>query len=134
MTLDRKEQSLEDQWNLAHLDALQRRQRLGLAGEEAGVLGDAYHGEHLDEMRGEAVGVDLLAGVGGFDEQLDDQRDAARIDVVDLGEVQQDELVRGFGQRLVGAQNRVLRSAGYVSFKTKDGHRVSGWGGELVNV
>ena len=113
---------------------LQRRHGLGLAREEPGVLGDPNHREHLDEVSRKAVGVDLLAGVRGFDEQLDDQRNPALIDVIHLGEVQQDELVRGFGQRLVDTKNRFLRGAGYVPFKTQDGHRVSGWGGELVNV
>src|ERR1035438_1152611 len=47
---------------------LQRRQRLGLRGEEAGVLGDAHHGKDLGEVRREAEGVDRLAGVRGLDQ------------------------------------------------------------------
>jgi len=42
---------------------LQRRESIGLGGEEAGVLGDAYHGEDLGEVRRESEGVDFLAGV-----------------------------------------------------------------------
>ena len=60
----------------AHLE-LERGERLRLAGKQPGVFGDADHGEDFGEMGGEAVGIDLLAGVRGFNEQLDHQRDAA---------------------------------------------------------
>jgi len=63
---------------------LERRERFGLRGEQACVLGDADHGEDLGEVGGEAEGVNLLAGVIGFHEELDDEGDAARVDVVDL--------------------------------------------------
>jgi hypothetical protein len=56
---------------------LQSSHSLSLAREQPGVLGNPDHGEHLDEVRRKPVGVDLLAGVRGFDQQLDDQRDAA---------------------------------------------------------
>ncbi len=83
---------------------LQRRERLGLGGEQAGVLGDAHHGEDFGEVRREAEGVDLLAGVRRLNQHLDDERDAAGVDVVHFGEVQQDELGRLLGQRLVGCR------------------------------
>ena len=67
------EQKALDGWGTV----LERRQRFCLGCEEAGVLGDADHGEDFGEMGGEAVGIDLLAGVRGFNEQLDHQRDAA---------------------------------------------------------
>ena len=65
---------------------LQRRQRLRLGGKESGVLGDAHHGEDLGEVRRKPEGVDLLAGVRGLDQHLNHQRDAARVDVIHLGE------------------------------------------------
>ena len=60
----------------AHLE-LERGERLRLAGKQPGVFGDADHGEDFDEVRRKAEGVDFLAGVGGLNQQLDDQGDAA---------------------------------------------------------
>jgi len=113
---------------------LQRRHRLGLAGEKAGVLGDADHGEDFGEVRRQAERIDLLRGVCGLDQHLDHERDAARIDVIHFCKIQQNQLGRIFGQRLVGSQHRVLRGAGDIARKTQDADRVPGRGSNLVNV
>lgn len=88
--------------------SLESGEGLGLGGEEVGVFGDADHGEDFDEVGGEAEGGDFLGGVGGFNEELDDEGDAAGVDVVDLGEVEEDELDVVFGQGLVGAEDGVF--------------------------
>ena len=67
-------------------------------------------------------------------EQLDDQSDAAGVDVINFREVQQDELGRVLGQRFVGAEDGIFRGAGDIALKTEDGYRIAGGGLELVNV
>jgi hypothetical protein len=51
------------QSELAVEQLLQGLERVGFVGEELRVLGDAHHGEDLGEVRREAEGEDLLAGV-----------------------------------------------------------------------
>jgi hypothetical protein len=62
--------------------------------KQPGVLGNAHHGEHLGEVRRKPEGIDLLARVRCFDQHLNHQRDAARVDVIHLGKVQQNQLGR----------------------------------------
>ena len=76
--------------------------------EQTSVLGDADHSEDLDEVRRKAEGTNLLASVGRFNEQLDDESDSTGIDVVDLGEIENDTADVVFGQGLIGAQNGFL--------------------------
>jgi len=111
---------------------LQRGESVVLGWEEAGVLGDAYHGKYLGEVRGEAESIDLLAGVRSFDEHLYDEGNAARVDVINLGEVEQDELGCFLGQRLVAAEHRIFGGAGDVALEAEGGHIVPGWGSQLV--
>ena len=77
-------------------------------GKQARVLGDAHHGKDFGEVRRQAEGAHILPRVRGLDQQLDHQRDAARVDVIHVREVQQDELGGLLGQRLVGAQDRIF--------------------------
>jgi len=63
---------------------LQRSQRLSLRGEESRVLGNAHHGEDLGEVGGKAEGINFLPGVVGFHQELDNERDSARVDVIHL--------------------------------------------------
>src|SRR5579863_10383737 len=117
----------------AGTQVLQRCQGFSLRGEQARVFGDADHGEDLGEMWGETEGVDFLAGVGRFHEELDDERDAAGVDVIDLGEIEEDQFDSGFGQRLICAQYGLLGGAGDIPLKAEDAYRVPGRGSELVN-
>jgi len=110
------------------------REGFGLGGSEGCIFGDADHGEDFDEVRREANGEDLLAGSFGFNEELDDEGDAAGVDVVDLGEIEQDELDAVLGQGLVGAQDCYLGRAGNVSLEAESGNRLAGRRGELVDV
>ncbi len=104
-----------------------------LVWEEVSVLSDADHGEDLLEVSREAEGVDFLARVGSFDHDLDDEGDAAGVDVVDFGEVEEDDVDLVFGKGLVGADDGVAGGAGDVAFETDDGNRMAGGRGELVD-
>ena len=72
-------------------------------------------------------GIDLLSGVRGFDQQLDHQRDAAGVDVIHLGKVQQNQLHIALGQHLVSAQDRIFRGAGDIALEAQDDDRMPGW-------
>jgi hypothetical protein len=65
---------------------------------------------------------------------LDHQRDAAGVDVIHLGKVQQNQLHVALGQRLVSAQDRIFRGAGDIALEAQDDDRMPGRGSELVNV
>src|SRR5260370_30309032 len=80
----------------------------GLVGVERGVLGDADHGEDLGEVRGETADGDGLAGFAGLHEDLDDERDAGGVEVFHAFEVEQNMLVGGFIEGLVGSDDGVL--------------------------
>ena len=120
--------------SVAGVCCLDSGEGFGLCGEETRVLGDANHRKDFDEVRGKAEGRDLLAGVGSFNEQLNDEGDAARVDVIHLGEIEHDLLDVVLGEGLVCAEDRILRRAGNVPLEAEDGDRSSGRGSELVNV
>ena len=99
---------------------------------EGGVLGDADHGEDLLEVGAEAEGADLLSALAGGDHHLDDQRDAAGVQVFDLGKVQQDAL-DGVGQAFVGAHDGRLRGAGDVAREAQHGDGIAAWRGQFFD-
>jgi hypothetical protein len=92
----------------------------GFVGVERGVFGDAYHGEDFLEVGGEAEGLDLLAALAGGDHHLNDESDAARVQVLDLREVEDDAL-DVVGETFVGAEDGGLGGAGDVPGETEDG-------------
>ena len=68
---------------------LQRGSGGGFILIEAGVFGDADHGEDFLEVRGESEDGDFATGFVGFHEHLDDEGDTAGVDVVNFGEVEE---------------------------------------------
>jgi hypothetical protein len=103
----------------------------GFVGVEGGVFGDAHHGEDFLEVGGEAEGLDLLAALAGGDHHLDDQGDAAGVQVLDFGEVE-DDAFDGLGEAFVGAEDGGLGGAGDVAYKAEDGDGGTG-AFELLN-
>ena len=106
--------------------ALRRRRwlRPGSA-EEFGVLGDAGNAENLCEVRREAEGANFLGVMVGLHQELNDQRDAAGIDVAHLGEIEKDQLGGFFGKALIAALEFLFGGGGDVAVKTEDEYRVS---------
>jgi len=104
----------------------------GFVGVEAGVLGDADHGEDFGEVRGEAADGDGLIGFVRLHEDLDDERDAGGVEIFDAFEVEQDTFVGGLVERLVGADDGVLRQGGDVSGEAEAGDFAAACTGELL--
>jgi hypothetical protein len=104
----------------------------GLVGVELGVLGNADHGEDFGEVGSETADGDGLAGFAGFHEDLDDERDAGGVEVFDAFEVDQDALVGGLVERLVGANDGVLGGRGDVSAEAEAGDLLASCAGELL--
>ena len=113
---------------------LEGRDGFGLGVEEVGVLGDAGYGEDLGEVRREAEGADLLRVMIGLHEELNDQGDAAGVDVADLGKIEKDQLGGLFGEALIAALELRFGCGGDVAVEAKDENGVSGGGTELINV
>lgn len=110
----------------------ERGERRLLIRKKMRVLRDADHGEDLLKMSRKAKSVDLLAGVGCLDHRLDDKRDAAGVDVINLRKIKQNDLDSLLGEALVSADHGVARGAGDVAFKANDGNRMAGRGCKLV--
>ena len=101
-------------------------------GEESGVLGDADHGEDLGEVGREAADGDGLIGFVRLHEHLDDERDAGGVEVFDTFEVEQDALMGGLVERLVGPDDGVLRERGDVSGEAEAGDLLAASARELL--
>lgn len=91
----------------------------GLVGVERRVLGEAEHGEHLVKMRREAEAEHLLRDLAASHEDLDDEGDAAGIQIGHLREVQEDGGDVCF-QGLVFSEDGVFREAGDITIKAHD--------------
>ena len=98
-------------------DSLERRERLRLTGKQPRILRNPDHGENLGEVRRQPERKNFLPGVRGLNQHLDHKRNAARIDVVHLGEIQKHELRRLLRQTLICAQHRLFRRAGNIAFE-----------------
>ena len=73
------------------------------------VFIDAHHRKDFLEVSAQAKDADgTRSRLAGFEQYLDDDGDARRVDVIDAGEVQQ-ELRRGEVEVVVGAQDDVFR-------------------------
>ena len=92
------------------------------------VLRDADHREDLLKMRAEAERVNGLATFFGRDHQLDDERDAAGVQVFDFRKIEQDAL-DAVGQAFVRSDDGRLGGAGDVARKPHDGDRFAAGGG-----
>src|SRR5882757_6019078 len=84
------------------------------------VFGDAHHRENLLEVRRQAEGGNLLAVLVRLHQHLDHQRDAAGVDVIHLGKVQQHRL--RLADRLISAQQCIVRAGRDVTAEAKHVH------------
>src|SRR6185312_5438547 len=103
---------------------VKRSARRLFVGMKAGVFGNAYHGEDLLEVRCKAEGLDGLAVFAGGNHHLNDECDAARIEILHLRKIEED----AFGavrQTLISAQYRSLRRAGDVALKAEHGNETA---------
>ncbi len=64
----------------------------------------------------------------GLDQKLNHKRNAARVDVIHLGEIEHDQLGCVFWQRLVSAQHRIFRRAGDITLEAQNRYSISGRG------
>jgi hypothetical protein len=110
----------------------ERGERSSLVGIKRGVFRDADHGEDFSKVWGKTTNGHGLAGFIGLHQHLDDQRDAGGVEVFDALEVEQNALVNGLVERLVGPNDRVLGQGGDVSGKAEAGDLLAASARELL--
>jgi hypothetical protein len=98
---------------------------------QAGVFCDSHHGKDFLEVGREAEGGDSLAVFVGLHQHLNDERDAAGVDVVDFGEVEQDRL--GFTHGLEGTEQSIVRAGRDIATEAKHGNLTAVAIGDLID-